>query len=268
MDAPLLSVRDLSIEIAGTRVVDGVSFTLAAGETLGLVGESGSGKTLTSLALLRLLPPGARMTGGQILLEGEDLVVARETRMRALRGGAMAMIFQEPMTALNPVRTIGAQLEHVIARHRHFRRVQARSAAIEALGRVGIAAPKRMLREYPHRLSGGMRQRVLIAMALACEPRVLIADEPTTALDVTTQAQVLDLIVRLQSELRIGVLLITHDLAVVAETCVRTAVMRAGRIIEEAPTAQLIASPYEPYTQSLLANTLRVRRAAGEGGTT
>jgi ABC-type dipeptide/oligopeptide/nickel transport system ATPase component len=263
MDAPLLSVQELRIEIGGVNVVDGVTFALGAGETLGLVGESGSGKTLTSLALLRLLPPGVRITGGRIMLDGEDLAAASDSRMRALRGGVMAMIFQEPMTALNPVRTIGAQLEHVIARHRHFRRVQARSAAIEALGRVGIATPKRILREYPHRLSGGMRQRVLIAMALACEPRVLIADEPTTALDVTTQAQVLDLIVRLQADLRIGVLLITHDLAVVAETCARTAVMRAGRIVEEGPTAEIVAAPRDAYTQTLLANTLRVRRALG-----
>ena len=263
MSEPLLTVQDLRIDIGGARVVDGVSFSLAAGETLGLVGESGSGKTLTALALLRLLPPGAHVTGGAITLAGEDLVAAGEARLRALRGGAMAMIFQEPMTALDPVLRIGTQLERVIVRHRGLSRLQARRVAMDALARVGIATPKRMLGEYPHRLSGGMRQRVLIAMALACKPSVLIADEPTTALDVTTQAQVLDLIVRLQAELGFGVLLITHDLAVVAETCARTVVMRAGRLVEEGATATLIAQPREVYTQTLLANTLRVRRPAG-----
>ena len=263
MSEPLLNVNDLSIEIGGARVVDGVTLTVGAGETLGLVGESGSGKTLTALSLLRLLPPGARIAGGTITFAGEDLVAASDARMRALRGGALAMVFQEPMTALDPVQRIGTQLERVILRHRRLSGSQARSVGIEALARVGIAAPERMRREYPHRLSGGMRQRVLIAMALACEPKVLIADEPTTALDVTTQAQVLALITRLRFELGFGVLLITHDLGVVAETCARIAVMSGGRLVEQGPTEQVVASPRDPYTQALLANTLRLRRPLG-----
>jgi ABC-type dipeptide/oligopeptide/nickel transport system ATPase component len=260
MSAPLLSVEELCVDIAGARVLDRVSFDLAAGGTLGLVGESGSGKTLTALSLLGLLPPGARVASGRILLEGGDVTRFDEARLRALRGGEVAMIFQEPMTALNPVAAVGAQLERVIVRHRGLGRRQARAVAVDALARVGIASPERRLREYPHRLSGGMRQRVLIAMALACEPKLLVADEPTTALDVTTQAQVLDLILRLQEELRFAVLLITHDLAVVAQTCARTAVMRLGRIVEEGATAELISRPREDYTRTLLANTLSVRR--------
>jgi len=258
MSAPLLSVEDLCVDIAGARVLDRVSFVLAAGETLGLVGESGSGKTMTAFALLGLLPPGARIASGRILLEGEDLTRFDEARLRALRGGEIAMIFQEPMTALNPVATVGAQLERVIVRHRGLTRKQARTVAVEALARVGIASPERRLAEHPHRLSGGMRQRVLIAMALACEPKLLVADEPTTALDVTTQAQVLELIVRLQHELRFAVLLITHDLAVVAQTCARTAVMRGGRIVEKGATTDVISRPREDYTRTLLANTLSV----------
>jgi ABC-type dipeptide/oligopeptide/nickel transport system ATPase component len=258
VSAPLLSVEGLCVDIAGARVLDRVAFALGAGETLGLVGESGSGKTMTALALLGLLPPGARIASGRILLDGADVVRFDEARLRALRGGEIAMIFQEPMTALNPVATVGAQLERVIVRHRGLTRRQARARAVEALARVGIASPERRLGEHPHRLSGGMRQRVLIAMALACEPKLLVADEPTTALDVTTQAQVLDLIVRLQRELRFAVLLITHDLAVVAQTCARTAVMREGAIVEEGPTAEVIARPREDYTRTLLANTLTV----------
>ena len=259
MSAPLLSVENLSIDLGGACVVNGVGFELTAGETLGLVGESGSGKTLTALALLRLLPAGARVTAGRIAFAGADLLAVDEARMRALRGGAIAMVFQDPMTALNPVLTIGTQLERVIARHRGLTGRAAHDAAVAALARVDIAAPAQRLREPPHRLSGGMRQRVAIAMALACEPKVLLADEPTTALDVTTQAQVLELIVRLQSELGMAMLLITHDLAVVAETCARTAVMRAGRIVEQGPTAALVATPRDAYTQALLAHTLQVR---------
>jgi peptide/nickel transport system ATP-binding protein len=262
MSAPLLSVEDLCVDIAGARVLDRVSFVLAAGETLGLVGESGSGKTMTAFALLGLLPPGARIASGRILLEGEDLTRFDEARLRALRGGEIAMIFQEPMTALNPVATVGAQLERVIVRHRGLTRKQARTLAVEALACVGIASPERRVAEHPHRLSGGMRQRVLIAMALACEPKLLVADEPTTALDVTTQAQVLELIVRLQHELRFAVLLITHDLAVVAQTCARTAVMRGGVIVETGMTSEVISRPREDYTRTLLANTLSVRRTA------
>jgi ABC-type dipeptide/oligopeptide/nickel transport system ATPase component len=258
-----LRVEDLTVDLGGTRVLDRVGFTLAAGETLGLVGESGSGKTLTALALLRLLPPAARVTGGRILLGDEHVLAAREPRLRKLRGGVIAMVFQEPMTALNPVLTIGTQLERVIVRHRGLTRRQAHAAAIEALARVGIAAPAERLAEPPHRLSGGMRQRVAIAMALACEPAVLVADEPTTALDVTTQAQVLDLIVRLQSELRMAMLLVTHDLAVVAGTCARVAVMHAGRIVEEGRTADVIAQPCTSHTQALLAGTRALSNAIG-----
>jgi ABC-type dipeptide/oligopeptide/nickel transport system ATPase component len=258
MSAPLLSVEGLCVDIAAARVLDRVSFALAAGETLGLVGESGSGKTLTAFSLLGLLPSGARVASGRILLEGEDVTRFDEQRLRALRGGEIAMIFQEPMTALNPVATVGAQLARVIVRHRGLTQKQARAVAVEALARVGIASPERRLGEYPHRLSGGMRQRVLVAMALACEPKLLVADEPTTALDVTTQAQVLDLMVRLQRELGFAVLFITHDLAVVAQVCARTAVMRAGRIVEEGATAEVISRPREEYTRTLLANTLSV----------
>jgi ABC-type dipeptide/oligopeptide/nickel transport system ATPase component len=261
MSEAVLSVQGLCIDFGATRVVDGVSFALAAGETLGIVGESGSGKTLTALALLRILPPGARIAGGSIRLAGEELVDASEERMRALRGRGMAMVFQEPLSALDPVLTIGAQLGEVIVRHRRLPPKQAREVAIDSLARVGIAAPERRLAERPHQLSGGMRQRVLIAMALACEPQVLIADEPTTALDVTTQAQVLELIVRLQAEQRFGVLLITHDLAVVSETCARTLVMQSGRIVEEGATAQVVAAPSHPYTAKLLASTLSVSGA-------
>jgi ABC-type dipeptide/oligopeptide/nickel transport system ATPase component len=265
MSTALLSVEELCVDIAGTRVLDRVSFALAAGETLGLVGESGSGKTMTAYSLLGLLPPGARVASGRILLEGEDVTRFEGPRLRALRGGEIAMIFQEPMTALNPVATVGAQLERVILRHRGLTRKQARAVAVEALARVGIASPERRLAEYPHRLSGGMRQRVLIAMALACEPKLLVADEPTTALDVTTQAQVLDLIVRLQEAQRFAVLLITHDLAVVAQTCARSAVMRAGRIVEEGATAEIVSRPQEDYTRALLANTLSVQTGAPAG---
>jgi ABC-type dipeptide/oligopeptide/nickel transport system ATPase component len=259
VSAPLLAVEGLCIDVGGARVVDGVDFELTAAETLGLVGESGSGKTMTALALLRLLPPGARIVAGRITLAGEDLVAASDARVRALRGGVIAMVFQDPMTALNPVLTIGTQLERVIARHRRLSGRPARDVAVAALARVGIAAPEQRLHEPPHRLSGGMRQRVAIAMALACEPLVLLADEPTTALDVTTQAQVLELIVGLQSELGMSMLLITHDLAVVAETCARTAVMRAGRIVEQGATVDVVTAPRDAYTQALLAHTLGVR---------
>ena len=261
--APLLRVEDLTVDLGGARVLDRVSFDLAAGETLGLVGESGSGKTLTALALLRLLPRAARVAGGRILLQDEDVLAADEARMRELRGGVIAMVFQEPMTALNPVLSIGTQLERVIVRHRRLTRRQARTVAVEALARVGIAAPAQRLAESPHRLSGGMRQRVAIAMALACEPKVLLADEPTTALDVTTQSQVLELIVRLQSELRMAMLLVTHDLGVVAGTCGRVAVMHAGRIVEQGPTADVIVRPHASYTQALLAGTLALNSPVG-----
>jgi peptide/nickel transport system ATP-binding protein len=261
MSAPLLTVEDLCIDLGGVRIVDGVDFALATGETLGLVGESGSGKTLTALALLRLLPAGARIAAGRIALDGEDLVAADEARLRALRGGSVAMVFQDPMTALNPVLSIGTQLERVIVRHRGLDRAQARALAVAALARVGIAAPERRLHDPPHRLSGGMRQRVAVAMALACAPKLLLADEPTTALDVTTQAQVLELIVGLQAELGMAMLLITHDLAIVAETCARTAVMQAGRIVEQGETSAMLAWPRQNYTRELLAHSLRLRRA-------
>jgi peptide/nickel transport system ATP-binding protein len=255
---PVLVVEDLVVHLGGVPVIDGIGFALAPGGTLGIVGESGSGKTMTALALLRLLPAGARVVRGRVLLGDEDLLRASEARMRAVRGRGIAMVFQEPMSALNPVLTIGTQLERVIERHRASGARAARALAADALARVGIADPVRRLRQQPHELSGGMRQRVALALALACEPAVLVADEPTTALDATTQAQVIELVARLQAELRMALLLITHDLAVVAQTCERTLVMRAGAVVEEGLTADVIERPVHDYTRGLVASTRRI----------
>ena len=235
------------------RAVDGVTYSIKPGETLGVVGESGSGKSVTALSILQLLPmPPGKFEGGRILFRGENLLEASEDRMREIRGNDIAMIFQEPMTALNPVFTVGNQIGETVMLHQGLDADAARARSIEMLTRVGIPAPEKRVDEYPHQLSGGMRQRVMIAMAMACDPALLIADEPTTALDVTIQAQILDLIKELQDEDGMSVLLITHDLGVVAETAHHVAVMYAGRVVEYASAEELFERPRHPYTIGLL----------------
>jgi oligopeptide/dipeptide ABC transporter ATP-binding protein len=233
--------------------VDGVSLSLAPGEVLGVVGESGCGKSLTALSVLKLVPdPPGRIAGGRILLHGRDLVAADERTMNRIRGKEIAMIFQEPMTALNPVFRIGEQIGETLRVHEGLDRSEAQARALALLERVGIGNPRQRLSQYPHELSGGMRQRVMIAIALACRPRVLIADEPTTALDVTLQAQILGLLRDLQRELGMAVMLITHDLGVVAQVVNRVVVMYAGRIVEQGPVAEVFERPSHPYTRLLL----------------
>ncbi|MCE9626373.1 MAG: ABC transporter ATP-binding protein [Candidatus Eisenbacteria bacterium] len=259
MSEPLLEVRDLQTHFftddGVVRAVDGVSYALAAGETLAVVGESGSGKSVTSLSILRLVasPPG-RIVGGSIRFRGRDLLSLPESEMRAIRGREISMIFQEPMTSLNPVHTCGDQIAEVVRLHEKVGAAEARARAIEMLTLVGIPSPETRVDEYPHQMSGGMRQRVMIAMALACRPAVLIADEPTTALDVTIQAQILDLLQRLRRELGMAVLLITHDLGVVAETADRVAVMYAGQVVEQGDVRTVFRSTRHPYTAGLLAS--------------
>lgn len=244
------------------RAVDGVSFEVRAGETLGIVGESGCGKTVTSLSLLRLLPePPARIEeGSSIVFDGEELLGVSDERMRALRGNDIAMIFQEPMSSLNPVYTVGRQITEALRLHRGMDKAGARAEAIRLLGEVGIPDADRRVDEYPHQLSGGMRQRVMIAMALSCEPQLLIADEPTTALDVTIQAQILDLLAGLRARHGMAVLLITHDLGVVAEVCDRVVVMYAGQVVETGTVDEIFAHPSHPYTRGLLASLPTVER--------
>jgi oligopeptide/dipeptide ABC transporter ATP-binding protein len=253
-ETPLLEVENLGIAFGGTRIVTDVSFSLAQGETLGIVGESGSGKSMTALALMRLLPPGGRFSADKLRLLGEDIASAGEARLEALRGAAMGMIFQEPMTALNPVLTIGEQLTETVRRHTGANPREARDRAIEALRRVGIPSPEQRLRDYPHRLSGGMRQRVMIAMALICRPKLLIADEPTTALDVTIQAQILDLMLDLQSEYRMGIIFISHDLRVVSAFTDKVQIMYLGRVMEGGGASAVFDTPRHPYTEALLAS--------------
>jgi oligopeptide/dipeptide ABC transporter ATP-binding protein len=253
----LLEVRDLHTSFQTSegliRAVNGVSFHLEEGETLGLVGESGCGKSVTSLSILRLIPqPPGRISGGPILFRGDDLLAKSEEEMRKIRGNSISMIFQEPMTSLNPVYTCGFQIVEAIRLHQRRSRSEARDRAIEMLRVVGIPSPEQRVDEYPHQLSGGMRQRVMIAMALSCNPSLLIADEPSTALDVTIQAQILDLIARLRHELGMSVLIITHDLGVVAEVADRVAVMYAGEVVEHASVEEIFARPLHPYTQGLL----------------
>ncbi len=246
------------------RAVDGVGFSLAPGETLAIVGESGCGKTVTALSLMRLVPhPPGRIVGGSVRLAGRELLALDEEAMRRVRGKNISMIFQEPMTSLNPVMTIGRQITEALLLHESLSRAAARRKAIDMLRLVRIADPEQRIREYPHQLSGGMRQRAMIAMALACNPKVLIADEPTTALDVTIQAQILDLIRELQSELGTAVILITHDLGVVAEMAQRVIVMYAGRKVEEGPVEALFATPLHPYTRGLLGSVPRLAPARG-----
>ena len=253
----LLHVKDLETHFYGedgvTRALGGVSFEVREGETLGIVGESGCGKSVTSLSILRLLPRlTGKTVGGQILFEGKDLLKVSDKEMRQIRGGAISMIFQEPMTSLNPVQTVGAQISEALIIHARMGKRAALAKAEDMLKLVRIADPKRRLASYPHELSGGMRQRVMIAMALACSPKLLIADEPTTALDVTMQAQILRLIVDLKRSMDAAVIMITHDLGVVAETCQRVIVMYAGRIVEEADVNDLFEQPAHPYTKGLL----------------
>ncbi|MEQ9010405.1 ABC transporter ATP-binding protein [Algiphilus sp.] len=263
MNAPLLSIEGLDVRFAADggelRALHGVDLEVAAGEVVGLVGESGCGKSVTASAVLRLLPePPARVAAGQIRFDGRDLLSLSPRALRRLRGPEIAMIFQEPMTALNPVFTIGSQMTDVLRRHERMSRRAARARAVDWLHRVGIPAPEQRLSAYPHQLSGGMRQRVMIAMALSCRPRLLIADEPTTALDVTIQAQVLELMTELVRAEGVSMLLITHDMGVVAETCDRVHVMYCGRVVEEAPVKALFAAPRHPYTAGLLACLPRV----------
>ncbi|MGE5095700.1 MAG: ABC transporter ATP-binding protein [Betaproteobacteria bacterium] len=253
----LLDVQDLRTHFftrdGVVRAVDGVSFSVEKGETLAIVGESGCGKSVTSLSILRLIasPPG-RTVGGRVMFEGRDLLALPMPEMRRIRGDAISMIFQEPMTSLNPVLTIGRQISEVLTLHRGLSREDAARRALEMLRLVHIPEGERRIGQYPHELSGGMRQRVMIAMALACEPRLLIADEPTTALDVTIQAQILDLMRELKSRTGAAIVLITHDLGVVAEMAQRVVVMYAGRKVEEAPVVELFARPCHPYTRGLL----------------
>jgi peptide/nickel transport system ATP-binding protein len=267
--APLLSVRGLTVEVlgeAGSRpVVEGLSFDLRPGETLAIAGESGSGKSMTALALMGLLPrPGARIAGGRAVFDGADLLAMPESRLRRIRGGEIAMIFQEPMTSLNPVMTVGAQIVEAIQAHEPIGRSEARARALELLRTVRLTEPERRLDQHPHELSGGMRQRVMIAIALACRPKLLIADEPTTALDVTVQAQILRLMKALQREIGAAVILITHDMGVVAETADRVLVMKDGRAVETAAVGDLFARPAEPYTRDLLAAAPRLGEAGPE----
>lgn len=252
----LLEVRNLQTQFktrAGlVRAVDGVSFNLDCGELMGLVGESGCGKSITALSIMRLIAAPGKIVGGEILFDGDDLLQRSEREMRQMRGNDLAMIFQDPMTSLNPVFTVGEQIAEALRLHRKLSRREARQAAIESMAEVSIPDPSRRVDDYPHQLSGGMRQRVMIAMALACNPRLLIADEPTTALDVTIQAQILELLNELRKQRDLAVLLITHDLGVVAEVADRVAVMYTGRIVEEAPVNELFDRPRHPYTEGLL----------------
>ena len=252
----MLNVTDLKVALdaeAGlVKAIDGLTLSIERGQTFALVGESGCGKSMTALALMRLLPDNGNVTHGQVVLEGEDVLALPESGMRAVRGGRIGMIFQEPSTSLNPVMRIGDQIVEAIEVHTALRGAAARAKAIEWLGKVGIPEPERRIDEYPFRLSGGQKQRVMIAMTLACEPDFLIADEPTTALDVTIQAQILDLLKRLQKEQGMGLLLITHDLAVVAGMAHRVALMYAGQIIEVAEAGEFFAAPRHPYARLLL----------------
>jgi len=253
----LLEVSDLKtyffMDEGTAKAVDGVSFEVDKGETLGLVGESGCGKSVSALSIMRLIPhPPGRIVGGQITLKGKNLLALDKEKMREIRGNEISMIFQEPMTSLNPVYTCGNQIEEAIILHQKVSKKTAREKAIEMLRLVGIPAPEQRVREYPHQLSGGMRQRVMIAMALSCNPSVLLADEPTTALDVTIQAQILRLLEKLQQELHMAVIIITHDLGVIAEVADRVAVMYAGKIMEYAEVRGIFDTPGHPYTQGLL----------------
>jgi peptide/nickel transport system ATP-binding protein len=247
------------------RAVDGVDLKIERGETVGVVGESGCGKTVTAMTVLKLIamPPG-KIVEGRILWKGRDLVPLGASEMQHIRSREIAIVFQEPMTSLNPVYTVGEQIAEVLRRHQDLNRRDAMDRAIEMLRLVHVPAPERRVRDYPHQLSGGMRQRVMIAMALACSPELLIADEPTTALDVTIQAQILDLLAEMKAEFGMAIMLITHAMGVVAETAQRVAVMYAGRVVEEAPVDELFANPLHPYTQGLIRSIPRLDKASGK----
>jgi len=254
---PLLEIENLvttfDTEDGCVTALDGVSLSVGQGETVALVGESGCGKSVTSLSILRLVPsPPGKVEAGRILFEGEDLLAKSEPQMREIRGRDIAMIFQEPMTSLNPVFTCGSQLIEAIGQHQRLTAAQAKEKVLEMLRLVGIPLPDQRFDEYPHQMSGGMRQRVMIGMALCCAPKLLIADEPTTALDVTIQAQILDLLIKLKKKMGMAILLITHDMGVVAEMAERVVVMYAGKVIEEAPVRELFRAPAHPYTRGLL----------------
>lgn len=260
----VLAVEQLHVRFATPagplHAVRGVSFQVAPGETLGIVGESGAGKSVMALAVLGLIPrPASTVSGAGIHFEGDDLITLAPERLRRIRGNKIAMIFQEPMTSLNPVFTIGTQIAEAVRLHLHLKRREAFDYAVEMLGKVGIPLPAQRSQEYPHQLSGGMRQRVMIAMALACKPLVLLADEPTTALDVTIQAQIIDLMMKLQEESGMAIVLISHDMGLVAETCDRVAIMYAGKIVEEAASEQIFDHPLHPYTVGLLNSIPRLR---------
>jgi peptide/nickel transport system ATP-binding protein len=254
----LLEVKDLCVQfrtkVGVNRAVEGLSFDVQAGETLAIVGESGCGKSVTSMSMLRLLPPKITRTSGSIKFNGQDILALSPKALRALRGNDIAMVFQEPMTSLNPVLTVGYQIAEALRLHQRLSKEEARQRAVEMLTLAGIPAPQQRAGEFPHQLSGGMRQRVMIAMALACQPKLLIADEPTTALDVTIQAQILDLMRGLQRRTGTAIVLVTHDLGVVADVADRVMVMYAGRKVESAPVGQIMNRPAHPYTQGLLAS--------------
>ncbi len=262
MTQPVLAVADLAISFATesgkNTVVDGVSFSIDAGEVLGLVGESGCGKSVTAMSLVSLLPsPPSKREKGSILLSGREIAGLSENELQKIRGAEVGFIFQEPMSSLNPVLTIGYQLTEAILLHQKISKSQSHERAVEMLNLVGVSDPEIRMGQHPHELSGGMRQRIMIAMALMCSPKLLIADEPTTALDVTIQAQILDLLNSLRKKLGMSILMITHDLGVVAETCSKVVVMYAGRIVESGPVAEVFAHPKHPYTKALLASSPR-----------
>jgi len=263
--ATLLEIEDLHTQFFTSRgvvqAVDGVSLHVDAGETLGVVGESGCGKTVTALSVLRLVPDPGRITSGRILFRGQDVTKMDDSEIRAFRGNDVAMIFQDPMTSLNPVTKIGPQIEEAMTAHNRFTREQARTRVIELLTRVRVPAAERRVNDYPHQFSGGMRQRAMIAMGLSNEPSLLIADEPTTALDVTVQAQIIQLMKQLNRELGTAMMLITHNMALVASLCQRVVVMYAGRVVEEGPVERIFKSPQHPYTWSLLRSVPRVDEA-------
>lgn len=270
MSEAMLQVQGLKVEFRGRRgtanVLQGVDFEMNAGETLCVVGESGCGKSMTALALLRLVPqPPGRISAGRVLFHGEDLLQADEARMRAVRGNRISMIFQEPMTSLNPVFSVGDQIGESLRLHAGLDTGEARERAIEMLRQVGIPAPVKRVDEYPHQLSGGMRQRVMIAMALACRPDILIADEPTTALDVSVQAQIFDLLRALQRDAGTAILFITHDMGAVSEMADRVIVMYAGRVIEQGLTGAVLGAPRHPYTQGLIACLPELGSSVGGG---
>jgi oligopeptide/dipeptide ABC transporter ATP-binding protein len=265
---PLLSVRDLAVRFvtrkSTVRAVNGISFDLEPGQTLGIVGESGCGKSVSSLAMLGILPKAGHVTGGEVVFDGVDLLKLPPSQLRQVRGKEIAMIFQDPMTSLNPVLTVGRQITEALRKHLDMNKDEATKTAVSLLDRVGIPAAKDRVGDYPHQFSGGMRQRVMIAMAISCRPKILIADEPTTALDVTIQAQILEVIKQLVAEENMALILITHDLGVVAGTCGRTNVMYAGRFVESAPTMELFARPRHPYTLGLLKSVPRLDAARKE----